>query len=326
MSLHEFDVIKQYFTRASKQSSVIKSVGDDCAIVSVDTDKQLVMSMDTMVAERHFPISATPRQIATRALTTSLSDLVAMGAKPLWFTLGLTMPSVDRAWLAEFSEGLFSIADKYGVDLIGGDTTQGPLTISIQVHGEVDADKAFTRDAACVGDSLFVTGTLGDGAAALAVLLDEVAVSQNTRSFLNDRFYQPELPFLAAQQLVNVVNAAIDISDGLIADATHIAEASGVSIELNADFFPIAPEVKAMNSPSWLGWALSGGDDYQLLFTVAKDSLPDFYDIARSLDVQITCIGKVVPKDGGLGHVSCYANDQRIEIPSNKKGYQHFVT
>ena len=170
MSLNEFSLIKQFFTRQAQQASVIKSVGDDCAILSVPNHQQLVLSMDTLVAGRHFPESATPYQIATRALCTSVSDLAAMGAKPLWFTLGLTLPSADEPWLAQFSAGLFAAAAPLNIDLIGGDTTKGPLTITVQAHGVVDKECALQRDAAQQNDRVFVSGYLGDGAAALALI------------------------------------------------------------------------------------------------------------------------------------------------------------
>jgi thiamine-monophosphate kinase len=323
MPLNEFDIIKKYFTRSPKNKSVNRSVGDDCAIVSVAENKQLVMSMDTLVAARHFPVTATPYQIATRALCTSLSDLAAMGAKPLWFTLGLTLPSVDEMWLKSFSEGLFSIANAFDIDLIGGDTTRGPLTVTVQVHGEVDQGKALLRSRAQLGDAIFVTGCLGDGAAGLAMLQNQLQVNNTTRDYLLGRFYAPTPHILDGQSIAPFTNSAIDISDGLLADAEHIAIASGVGMAINIECLPIAKSIQQIAADRCVQWALTGGDDYQLLFTVSPQQLFNVQSLLDQGMIKVSHIGEVVDGDG---QVSCFLQGDAYDISNLKKGYQHFVT
>jgi thiamine-monophosphate kinase len=323
MPLNEFDIIKKYFTRPSEKKSVSRSVGDDCAIVSLAENKQLVMSMDTLVSARHFPVTATPYQIATRALCTSLSDLAAMGANPLWFTLGLTLPSVDETWLASFSEGLFSIADAFDIDLIGGDTTRGPLTVTVQVHGEVDQGKALLRSRAQLGDAIFVTGCLGDGAAGLAMLQNQLPVDNATHDYLLERFYAPTPHILAGKNIAPFANSAIDISDGLLADAGHIAVASGVGMVINIESLPIAESIEQIAADRCVQWALTGGDDYQLLFTVSPQQLPCVQSLLDQGMINASHIGEVVD---GKGQVSCFLQGAPYDISDSNKGYQHFVT
>lgn len=323
MPLHEFDIISQYFTRPSTDSLVDKGVGDDCAIVTVDPSKQLVMSMDTLVSGRHFLENTPPYNIASRALCTSLSDLAAMGATPHWFTLGLTLPSVDQQWLAQFSRGLFAIADTFSMDLIGGDTTQGPLTITIQVHGVVDRGCALRRDQAAVGDEVFVTGCLGDGAAALALLHNQLTVDQVADEYLRHRFYAPTPQVNAGLQLQGLANAAIDISDGLLADAQHIANASQVAIHFDVERLPISPCLQSVHSQTTLPWALCGGDDYQLLFTVGREALPAVHQLVKQGKLDATSIGQVVE---GEPSVQCFQQGQPFSLSHRQTGYQHFAS
>jgi thiamine-monophosphate kinase len=323
MPLNEFDIIKKYFTRSAIQPSVNKSVGDDCAIVSVESNKQLVLSMDSLVSGRHFPEDAKAYDIGTRALCTSVSDLAAMGATPLWFTLGLTLPSVDECWLQNFSEGLFAIANKFNMDLIGGDTTKGPLTVTVQVHGEVSKGQALTRAGAQAGDVVFVTGSLGDGAAALALIQNKLIVDSSVQQYLTHRFYAPEPQVISGQYLVGVANAAIDISDGLLADAGHIAIASGVDIALNIEALPISAELQAVDQECIRSWALSGGDDYQLLFTVNAEQLMAVQDLIDRGVLQATPIGNVTEGDGQVG---CYWHGKPYQLFNQSSGYQHFAS
>ncbi len=335
MSLTEFEIIKQYFTRQPRYASVVESVGNDCATVSLEPNKQLTMSMDTLVAGRHFPFDATPEQIATRALCTSLSDLAAMGATPLWFTLGLTLPNADEDWLRSFSHGLFYVADQFNIDLIGGDTTQGPLTITVQVHGEVEMGQGLKRSAAAVGDAIFVTGTLGDGAAALDLLVNKSSqreydnINHSVLKYLTDRFYCPMPQIEAGQLIAPFASSAIDISDGLLADASHIAESSNVQLAIDIDCLPIAPVL--IQSPNLFSqeclssWALSGGDDYQLLFTVGQEKLKELKRLIDENLVQACCIGQVVEGSG----VSLFLDGVPYNTDSSAndyKGYQHFAS
>ncbi|MGS2717476.1 thiamine-phosphate kinase [Eionea flava] len=321
MVLDEFGIIQHYFSRQATQPSVIKGIGDDCAILSVPEQQQLVLSLDTLVEGRHFPASAAPYDIATRAMCTAISDLAAMGATPLWFTLALTLPDVNEAWLEAFSRGIFDIADSHTMDLIGGDTTCGPLTISVQVHGCVDPGQLLTRGAACIGDHLFVSGNLGDGAAALAAIQGRITPSSEVLKHLHSRFYAPSPQIVLGRQLLPFSSAAIDISDGLLADAQHIADASGVGMRINIDQLPIDSALTHY-SDDYYSWALSGGDDYQLLFTVSDDKIESFkrYSIQHALDV--SAIGHVVDASHG---VSCYDQGLPYSLPANQRGYQHFT-
>ncbi len=323
MPLHEFDIIKKYFTRPSSHVSVEKSVGDDCAIVNLDPNKQLLMSMDTLVSGRHFFEDAAPKDIASRALCTSLSDLAAMGATPRWFTLGLTLPSCDEEWLQQFSQGLFAIADAFAIDLIGGDTTQGPLAITVQVHGEVDHGCALRRDQAQVGDEIFVTGCLGDGAAALALLQHQVCVDHDAQQYLLHRFYSPTPQIDAGRQLRGLAHAAIDISDGLLADAQHIANASHVALHLNIDRLPVSSYLHSIDSSTTLPWALCGGDDYQLLFTVGRESLSAVHHLIKQGKLDATSIGHVVE---GEPNVQCFMQGEPYHLDHRQTGYKHFAS
>ncbi len=350
MPLGEFEIIKKYFHRQVMQSSVVKSVGDDCAILSHSENKHLVMSMDTMVCGRHFPEDMDPYHIGSRALCTSLSDLAAMGAKPLYFTLGLTLPNASEEWLASFSAGLFSIAEKFSCDLIGGDTTQGPLTITVQVHGEVDKGSALRRDAALIGDAVFVTGTLGDGAAALALLQGKreeqgpgselkkkESLDSGGEQYLLQRFYAPLPQILAGQKLLSYANAAIDISDGLLADAQHIADNSQVGINIDVERLPISVAAKHFGVKDCYSWALTGGDDYQLLFTVSQEHLNAIQKLIEAGDLDATHIGEVVKLNAKLdardqSSVNCFLNGEPYQKNNNNidndsyAGYQHFAS
>ncbi len=330
MPLNEFEIIKNCFTRQSRHSTVVCGIGDDCAIVSPSEGKQLVMSMDSLVAGTHFPNDAAPYDIATRALCTSLSDLAAMGAKPLWFTLGLTIPEVNDTWLSAFSDGLFTIARRYDVDLIGGDTTRGPLTVTIQVHGEVDSGAALTRSAAQVGDSVFVTGPLGDGAAALSLIQGGRFSDPLQKEYLWQRFYQPLPQIETGLHLSRVANAAIDISDGLLADASHIAVASQIVLKLDLDALPMSAALignEQYDRDQCLEWALSGGDDYQLLFTVSQNRIFDVTQLCQSDKLNAIEIGYVAAIESKPG-VECLREGQKCDVAdmTNHKGYQHFVS
>jgi len=332
MPLNEFQLIKHYFTRQAVQASVVKSVGDDCAILAPHPHRQLVMSMDTMVEGRHFPVDANPYDIGTRALCTSLSDLAAMGARPLWFTLGLTLPDASPEWLAECSRGLFDVATPFECDLIGGDTTKGSLTLSVQVHGEVEPDRCLRRDHACVGDTVFVTGTLGDGAAALSMLQHTETATvfdQASRHYLHQRFYAPIPQIVAGECLAPYAHAAIDISDGLLADAQHIAEASHVLIHIDVEQLPIAPALSSVSYEQQLQWALTGGDDYQLLFTVPEGALASVNSLIDAKIIQATRIGCVCDTTSrgpqASAGVHCFLNGEPYN-PGNDKGFQHFAS
>lgn len=318
--LSEFEIIARYFNRPAQQESVAQSIGDDCALLTVPDGFQLATSMDTLVAGRHFPESASADQIAQRCFCTCLSDLAAMGAKPAWFTLSLSLPQADPVWLTSFSAALFDLASKYDCDLVGGDTTRGPLVITLQVHGFVQ--KPLMRRGAMVGDSVFVTGTLGDGAAALSLLKNEITVKPETKQYLLKRFYCPEPQIETGLLLIDIASAAIDISDGLLADLHHIAKASEVDIQITADNIPLSTACVDTLNEQALSAALSGGDDYQLAFTVPETKRQTISAMIKQGQLSASEIGKVLACKEDP-HVDCYENGQVIEI-TTPFGYQHF--
>ena len=324
MPLGEFDIIKQYFQRDKSQPGVALGIGDDCALVGFTDNKYLALTVDTLVTDNHFPANAAAADIASRALCVNLSDLAAMGATPLWFTLSLSLPAADQVWLAEFSRGLFAVADRFHCQLVGGDTTRGPLSITIQAQGSVPIDHYLTRAGAQIGDRIFVTGSLGDGAAALAMIRSQLTLDEQQADYLYRRFYQPEPQLMAAQKLLGISRTAIDISDGLLADLGHIASASQVAMVIDIDHLPLSPVLHRLyqQQPQRVQqWALTGGDDYQLAFTVPTEKLPVVKELIATGELEATEIGVVTSGRG----VECRLKG-KVYHYDFEKGYQHFVS
>ena len=277
--MSEFDLIARYFTRPVRPGgSAALGIGDDCALLqpSPTPGMQLAISSDMLVEGRHFFADAEAEALGHKCLAVNLSDLAAMGARPLAFTLALALPAAQDAWLAPFSAGLLALADLHGCELIGGDTTKGPLTICITVFGEVPAAGALRRDAAKAGDDIWISGTLGDARLALAGLRDELALDDASRQQAGERMHRPtprvalglELAALAAR---GVVHAAIDISDGLSGDLGHILQRSGVGARLAVDALPAGPALSRQPLDLRRRFTLAGGDDYELCFTATAD-------------------------------------------------------
>ncbi|PCJ91117.1 MAG: thiamine-phosphate kinase [Porticoccaceae bacterium] len=320
MALSEFSLIQQYFSSIGAASGVALGVGDDCAVLDVPEGAQLVVTVDTLVAGVHFPVNASPGDIAHRCLRVNLSDIAAMGAEPRWFTLALTLPEASEHWVKAFSQALAEDASAFSCALVGGDTTAGPLTISIQLFGVVPKGKALTRGGAQVGDSIFVTGSLGEGAAALS-LFDTLDTSvEAERGRLLKRFYRPEPRLEEGLLLRDLASAALDISDGLIADLGHIVEASGVGADVEIKQLPIEPWLACLAEASQVTqWALSGGDDYELCFTVSKENCGVVELLIAQGKLSACCIGKISRQPG----VRCFdGNGNLVNIV--KTGYQHF--
>ena len=324
--LSEFELIRAFFSQAKTSETVHQGIGDDCAILSIPDGYRLAVSIDTAIAGRHFPSSATPFQIAQRSFCTALSDLAAMGAKPAWFTLALSLPESDSVWLQSFSEGLFALADHYQCHLVGGDTTRGPLTISIQVHGFLPQQKALTRSAAQPNDLLYVTGSLGDGGAALALINGEIKCSPNDEAFLLERFYAPKPQINTGLEILDLANAAIDISDGLYADLQHIANASEVDIHFNTETLPLSSACLSQGNDAALAWALSAGDDYQLAFTVSQENQKNLDDLIREGKIEAYHIGEIAKQEANTPTVIVLENGKPITINALKHGYQHFAS
>lgn len=318
----EFELIRQFFTRPQAEqpeAGVVLGIGDDCALLTIEAGKQLAISVDTAVSGVHFPAEAPAELIAQRTLCSSLSDLAAMGAEPKWFTLALTLPEVDEQWLRDFSRGLFAIAQKYQCHLVGGDTTRGPLAISLQVMGEVVASQTLRRDGAAPGDFVLVTHCLGDGAAGLAVIENRLSLSDAHNQYLHDRFYIPTPRFAEARLIREIASAALDISDGLIADLGHICQASDVGAVIDVDTLPLSEALRTLlDADQARAWALSGGDDYELCFTVAPAHLPQVAMLIAEGKLQATIIGNIVAGSG----VHLEQDEQPYQFSAT--GYQHF--
>lgn len=315
----EFDLIARYFAPATAQrDDVVLGIGDDCALLSVPAGKQLAVSMDTLVCGRHFTEDADPRALGHKALAVNLSDLAAMGAQPAWVTLSLTLPSADEPWLAAFIEGFAALAAQYGVQLVGGDTTRGPLAIGVQIHGFVEPGQVLTRSGAKPGDLLYVSGTLGD--AGLALLAAQGwYVRDGALPFLRERLDRP-LPRLAlGQRALGVASAAIDLSDGLASDLQHICAASGVAAQVQLAELPLSAAVSdyVRETGDW-SVALGSGDDYELLLCVPAALQGDFEQSVAGMDVPLTCIGWL---EAGSGVRAIHPNGETEEVSG---GYDHF--
>ncbi|RAU42452.1 MULTISPECIES: thiamine-phosphate kinase [unclassified Pseudomonas] len=315
----EFELIRNYFAAApcaQPGEGVALGIGDDCALLSLKAGEQLAVSTDTLVAGVHFPEVCDPFLLGQRALGVSASDLAAMGASPLAFTLALTLPAVSATWLEAFARGLNAMAQQCSLRLVGGDTTRGPLSLTVTVFGAVPVGQALTRAGARPGDLLCVGGTLGDGAGALPFVLNQRSAEASTTQALLARYWSP-LPQLAlGQALRGKATSALDISDGLLADCGHIALASSVGLRVERDKVPMSDALLALFNPDEaLNAALSGGDDYRLAFTLPASCLAELIDAGWSIRV----IGQVVEGQGvvlvdGLGH----------DVTPSTRGYQHF--
>ncbi|HEX2531378.1 MAG TPA: thiamine-phosphate kinase, partial [Burkholderiaceae bacterium] len=249
--LSEFELIARYFTRPLRRNSrVALGVGDDCTLLAPSPGMHLAVSSDMLVEGRHFFPDADPKKLGHKCLAVNLSDLAAMGAKPLAFTLALAMPAARPEWLAPFAEGMFALADQYDCELIGGDTTKGPLNICITIFGEVPLQQALRRDAAQIGDDIWVSGTLGDARLALAGYRKELELEKTALEAAAARLHAPMPRVALGLALRGVAHAAIDLSDGLIGDLGHILERSGVGAILNADALPFGP-ILSRQTPEW---------------------------------------------------------------------------
>ena len=296
----EFDLIARYFTRPARRA--VTGVGDDCALWQPQTGMQLAVSSDMLVEGRHFLSTVAPQRLGHKALAVNLSDLAACGARPLAFTLALSLPRIDEAWLQGFSHGLFLLADAHGCELIGGDTTQGPLTICITVFGEVPPGDALLRGAAQAGDDIYVSGTVGDARLALEVFRGSLSLDTELFETARLRMEQPQPRVSLGLALRGIANACIDISDGLVGDLGHIMKASGVGAVLTtgwvADSAAISPALQSLPMSRRLDMARAGGADYELLFTAAPNQAPAVQEAANDCDVPVTCIGRISAGQG----------------------------
>jgi thiamine-monophosphate kinase len=321
MASGEFDLIQKYFTSPVGRDDVSIGVGDDGAVVTVPQGKQLVVTTDTLVAGVHFPSDTQPEDIACKAIAVNLSDLAAMGAEPAWLTLALTLPDVDESWIKTFAASFSATAEKYNVQLIGGDTTQGPLSVTVQAMGLAAPDRIMRRDRARPGDSIYISGTLGDAAAGLGIR-QQGRVPDESCAWLIDRLNRPEARTLLGMKLAACSNCAIDISDGLIADLGHILEASHCGATINIDKLPLSHQLVAyFNGRDDVDWelVLAGGDDYELCIVVRPDNEPELTRIAAELSLPLTRIG-VIEQRPSLNII----DDAGTKYLFDHHGYEHF--
>ena len=322
MPASEFDIIQRYFCEGAGQISGASAkaircgIGDDCAVLSIPPGEELLLSVDTLVESVHFPVNYSPALLARRALAVCVSDLAASGASPLAFTLALTLPAVDEVWLTGFSASLAEAAAEFGVVLVGGDTTRGPLCMSFQVMGSAPTGQALLRNGAQIGDAIFVSGSLGDAHAALALLDCEPTGLLPDQQYLLARYPTPAPRLALGQKLRNLATAAIDVSDGLAADLGHILKASGVAGVLRVKDLPLSAAL--INHGGALDAALSGGDDYELCFTVPASRRGDVAVLSAALNLALTEIGYIEAGNG----LRCVDAQNNVYSPSS--GYQHF--
>jgi len=332
----EFSIIRRYFATDNlsfPRAGIELGIGDDAALIAVPPNKHLAMSMDVLIADIHFPATGDPASIANRALAVNLSDLAAMGAQPLCFTLGLVLPYIDEEWLAKFSSGLEPLARQYNCPLVGGDTSRGPMSISIQVQGFRDRAETARRSGANVGDKVYVSGTLGDAAIALLVLgLDShlgnkfiLSVSEPSaacRQFFTDAYFRPQPQLELAAAAANYFTSCIDISDGLQGDLHHILDASNVGANIRLDVLPFSDSARCCVSPeNRVLAALFGGDDYELCFTVAASDSVELESVAASIGIQLTQIGEIVAGEG-IQYLGIDGSPAELTA----QAYQHFST
>lgn len=317
MSLGEFDIIGRFFAQHDSRRDVLLGVGDDAAVMDVPPGRKLVVAMDTIVEGVHFPAGTAAADIGYRALAVNLSDLAAMGAQPSWMTLSLSLPHAEEAWLEGFAAGLFQLAAAHHVALIGGDTVQGPLVVTIQIAGWVEADRWLARGGARPGDLLFVSGVPGEAAAGLAVIQQGLAESA-AANHLRRRFLRPEPRVALGRLLRPIASAAMDISDGLLTDLRKLCAASGCGARIDVDSLPESPAMRQLfDADTCVDYALAGGDDYEIMFTVPVGRMPDFQALSGS-HVGCKQIGVITAGSG----VECLRGGRPFRV--KRAGYDHF--
>lgn len=318
--LSEFELIARYFDRPQAPDNVVKlGVGDDCALLAPPPGQTLAISTDMLVEGRHFFAGAGPEKLGHKALAVNLSDLAAMGAKPMAFTLALSLPSADENWLAGFARGLFALADAEGIRLIGGDTTRGPLNLCITVMGSVPVDEALRRDAAKNGDDLWVSGTLGDARLALEVLQGKLTLTPALLSLAEERLHRPTPRCALGMALRGIAHAAIDVSDGLLGDLGHLLARSQLGAEIDAASLPAGPALSQQPADKQTDYMLNGGDDYELCFTAPPEQRDAVLSAAASANTPVTRIGRLK-----LGAGIQILDTAGKSLPFTSQSFDHF--
>jgi thiamine-monophosphate kinase len=314
----EFDIIERYFKRAVRDPTVVLGIGDDAAVL--ETNGRTAITVDTLVAGVHFLDGIPPKHLGYRALAVNLSDLAAMGAEPRWCTLALTLPRADDAWLEAFAAGFFELAERHGVSLIGGNLARGPLAVTVTALGTVEASATLTRAGGRPGDDVYVTGTLGDGAAGIALIKQRVAAAPGSpEAALEQRFYRPTPRVAEGRALRTLASAAIDVSDGLVADLGHLCAASACGAVVDTQDVPLSAELAAV-CPAQLAldYALTGGDDYELCFSAPRERAGAIEAVLAAVGTPVQRIGRLVAGSG----VQAVRNGEAVDLV--RRGYEHF--
>lgn len=300
MALGEFDLIAKYFSRPVRRA--VLGGGDDCALLQPAPGQQLAVSCDMLVEGRHFLSTVPPERLGHKTLAVNLSDLAACGARPMAFVLALALPRVDEDWLAGFAQGLYALADAHGIELVGGDTTAGPLNICITVIGEVPAGQALRRDGARPGDALWVShplhGGIGDARLALEVFRGRIALDAEAFDAVRRAMELPQPRVVLGLALRGLASSAIDLSDGLVGDLGHVLQRSQVGARVDVDAVPVGAVLAAQPRARQLEFALGGGDDYELLFTAAPQRADALREAAQACGVGVSCIGRIEAEPG----------------------------
>ena len=304
--LGEFDLIQRFFKagadamRPNDENVIALGIGDDCALLKIAAGEEIVITSDMLVEGRHFFMNADPELLGRKALAVNLSDLAAMGAKPIGFTLAIALPTVDIVWLEAFSKGLFAVANQYSCPLIGGDTTAGPLTISITAFGSIPSGKAIRRSGAKVGNDIWASGTIGDARLALAALRHEITLPESDLKQIEHRMHNPTPRVELGMKIRELASAALDISDGLLGDLHHILKQSQVSAEVFLDQIPKSETLQKQSEDIQNQFAASGGDDYEICFTAPIEKRGVIDEISRVLNLPLTRIGSITEKVGAV--------------------------
>ena len=322
--MSEFDLIRQHFIRTTHHTNL--GVGDDAALISLSAGMELAVSADMLVAGTHFFADVDPFKLGWKSLAVNVSDMAAMGANPKWATLAIALPHHDSAWLGQFSDGFFSCALLFNIDLIGGDTTRGPLTISVQIMGEVPHGCAIKRSGAKANDDIWISGTLGDAALALAHMQDKVKLSEADFASCAKSLHTPQPRVALGLALRGIANSTIDISDGLLADLSHILDASKLGAEIQLQALPKSQVLShylsnplGFNYPLAQHVLLAGGDDYELCFTAPSEKHAEIIALGECLDLKLTKIGHITH---GNGLIVRGINDEVLSI--KETGFDHF--
>lgn len=328
----EFELIQRFFKTGADamnpKPEIGLGIGDDCALIHPSPNAEIAITTDMLVEGRHFFVSADPELLGRKALAVNLSDLAAMGATPLGFTLALALPSADQVWLKAFSKGLFSLAQQFSCSLIGGDTTAGPLTISITAFGTLPKGEAIRRSGAKPGDDIWVSGELGDARLALAALRHEIALSKIDLKQIEDRMHQPIPRVELGTHLRGVATAALDISDGLLGDLKHVLNQSKLDAQIWIDQLPKSAILLKQDSSIQNQFAACGGDDYEICFTADKHQRDAIEQISKTLNLPLTRIGQTLEIKSDVAHIEMLKSDgnqlSNAETTALMKSFDHF--